>query len=281
MGSILAGLETKGIEGLEIEDAESFRHVALFSDLKEVLARAAYPFLVPRSEGAISWDRALFLNLAFWDEAHAGDVLVEPRIDADVVMHVAWHQLAAAHLEPSPEAQLLGEAIASAFDLYLVGRLLGHAPESSFLATQVPLMSEAAASAGLEENAFEAMIASVAADPDQAFEDLRSLLYEVSTELLGCRGAERALAVLEAHDESRFAPLLHHYELSTWIANARVAAKHGEAGSGADGAAEPGRASASDVHAHLKKAKSSVDWLDRNWVSPLVSEPGRASVVKA
>ena len=46
-------------------------------------------------------------------------------------------------------------AIASAFDVYLVGRLLGHAPASAFLASQVPAMAETASAAALSERAFE------------------------------------------------------------------------------------------------------------------------------
>ena len=70
---------------------------------------------------------------------------------ADVVAHAAWHYLAARALAPaagrslSVDALFLGEAIASAFDVYLVGRLLGHAPRSTFLETQVPAMAESTA----------------------------------------------------------------------------------------------------------------------------------------
>ena len=68
----------------------------------------------------------------------------------------------------SAEALFLGEAIASAFDVYLVGRLLGHAPDSSFLETQVPAMAEAAQAAGLPDEELEAMLDGIAADPECA-----------------------------------------------------------------------------------------------------------------
>lgn len=271
-----------GIEALEIDDAESFRHVALFADLKDVLARDHYRFLVPAEGEVLSWDRAVFLNLAFWDEAKGGDVLTEPRIDADVVMHAAWHHLAHRALESSVEAQLLGEAIASAFDLYLVGRLLGHAPESAFLRTQVPLIGDAAASAGVDEDAFEEMLGAVAADPDRAFEDLRSLLYQVSVELLSCEGAAQALAVLESHGKRRFAPLLHHYELASWIANARAtrAASTSAPDPETGGSAGAKPMSARAVNAALEAAPSAIEWLEQNWVRPLASAAAHASVGK-
>src|SRR5438132_294788 len=85
---------------------------------------------------------------------------------ASVAAHAAWHHLAAKAVGASPPAAMfLGESIASAFDLYLVGRLMGHASDSEFLATQVPAMSDAAAGAGVDEDAFEALLHGVTEDP--------------------------------------------------------------------------------------------------------------------
>src|SRR6202012_2696764 len=114
-------------------------------------------------------DRVLFLNLTFWDPGEQGDVLASDVIPADVVTHVAWHHLARRALDKvgagtSADALLLGEAIASAFDLHLVGRLLGHAPDAQFLETQVPAMAEVAEAAGLDEAGFEALLEGGGAD---------------------------------------------------------------------------------------------------------------------
>src|SRR5882757_9613223 len=150
----LARFDRLTLDDLTIEDDRSFRHIAIYPDLKEVLRRDKCSFRVLPEEGS-SWDRALFLNLTFWGANEGGDVLVDENVPADVVAHVAWHHLAAKAFSttpasrPSVEALFLGEAIASACDLYLVGRMLGHSPESSFLATQVPAMAEAAEAAGL------------------------------------------------------------------------------------------------------------------------------------
>jgi len=129
------------IDELTVDDEPSFRPVGLYADLKEILRRSAYRFRVLPSELAGRWDRALLLNLTFWGADAGGDVLVDRHIPADVVAHAAWHHLASGALKtepgtpPSPEALFLGEAVASAFDVYLVGRLLGPAPDSSFLET--------------------------------------------------------------------------------------------------------------------------------------------------
>ncbi len=270
------------LDQLTIEDADAFKHVELFDELKTVLLDARYHFRVGAT-GALSWDRAVFLNLAYWaDGAGGGDVLIDRTIPADVVMHVAWHHLAAARLRSSlrepgtaarssppagiADADLLGEAIASAFDLYLVGRSLGHA-ESSFLETQVPAMADVARSAGLEDEDMERLLDEVATDPDKAFEDLRVLLFETTRDLVAAESADAAMVALDRRRGHRFSALLHHYELASWVANAR--ARSGQVG-GARPDRSDARVDAMELHVTLCGAPSSVEWLRDNWVAPAI-----------
>jgi hypothetical protein len=252
------------LDELEIEDERSFRHIALYDELKQALRRDGYRFRVPPPGARVSWDRALFLNLTFWDPGEQGDVLMDPHLDADVVTHVAWHHLtrkAMAGAAISAGALFLGESIASAFDLYLVGRLLGHAPEARFLSTQVPAMAEAAEAAGLPEEGFEALLSDVSADPDRAFEDLRQLLFDATMTLVGCASMTDAAEALSRLDAHRFAPLLHHYELSNWLLYARAHA--------------PGSALADPkvvaLDEALRKAPIALDWLEQAWLRPGLS----------
>lgn len=215
------------LDELHIEDEASFKHVGLYADLKRILVNAKYKFRILPESLRGRWDKALLLNLTFWGANSEGDVLVEDAIDADVVAHVGWHHLAAKFLvpaghAPSADALFMGEAIASAFDVFLVGRLVGHAPKSSFLASQVPAMMDACEGAGIDEEQFDALLQQIVADPDRAFEDLRALLFDATTALLGCSDAEQALSVLGSFEQHRFAPLLHRYELSNWVLYARA-----------------------------------------------------------
>lgn len=253
---------------LTIDDERSFRHVALYGDLKRALIQSGYRFRVAAPDSPASqWDRALFLNLAFWDASEEGDVLTSDHIAADVVTHVAWHHLARKAIEPpgkksalpSADGLLLGEAIASAFDLYLVGRVLGHSPDSEFLETQVPAMADAAYGAGVSEEAFEALLDGITQDPERAFEDLRSLLFDVCTRLVPCRSLDEASIQLEGFAKHRFACLLHHYELPVWILHAR-----------AYGAKEPDL-EARSIDAALRKADVALNWLDEHWVRPALA----------
>jgi hypothetical protein len=251
------------LDELTIHDERSFRHVELYADLKEVLGRAGYSFRVLPPSAAARADRALLLNLTFWGADAGGDVLVDESIDADVVAHAAWHHLAAramaatAGAKPSVEGLFLGEAVASAFDVYLVGRLLGHAPHSTFLESQVPAMADATGAAGLGEDAFEQMLESIAADPDRAFTDLRELLFDATTALFACHSPEEAYGALAAFDTHRFTSLLHRYELSNWVLYAR-----------AYGDARDGDPRARAVDRALRAEKASLDWLAAHWIAP-------------
>jgi len=262
MASARARFGRLALDELAIEDAASFRHVALVSELTEVLRREDYTFRTLSPGKAQSWNRALFLNLTFWGAAEGGDILVGARVPADVVAHVAWHRLATKALSapgearPAVDALFLGEAIASAFDLYLVGRVLGHAPDSSFLATQVEAMAETASASGLREAAFEALLGEIAGDPEGAFAGLRELLVDATSALFASARAEDALAVLARFESHRFGALLHRYELANWVLYAR-----------AYGDPAPS-AKARRAEKALRKAKDPLEWLVDSWVRP-------------
>lgn len=254
--------DERTVDDLDILDEKSFRHVAIYEDLKKALQNARYVFRVMPENSAARWERVLLLNLTFWGASSGGDVLESDQLPADVVAHAAWHHLAARALESksgaplSAEALFFGEAIASAFDVYLVGRLLGHSPQSSFLESQVAAMADAANAAGVSENDFETLLDGIAKDPERAFEELRQLLFDASCALVSCADATAAMNVMERFDAHRFGPLLHHYELSTWVLYARAYASH------ALGEDERVRT----IDRKLRSESDSVEWLRAHWI---------------
>ena len=274
------------LEKLRIEDERSYRHIALYDALKRLLLRDEVLFWVPRAEAAPTrWDRVLFLKLTFWAPGDPADVLESNSISADVMMHAAWHHAMRravlkdrqASTTPSHDALFLGEAIASAFDLYLVGRLLGHAPDAAFLEAHVPAMAEAAEQAGMAADAFETMLDQVAHDPDRAFEDLRQLLFDVCMSLVNKRSVDEAAEAIASFDGHRFGPLLHHYDLSTWIVRARAYGVWGEGRRRRSAApnvktGQPTEARDAEVEridAALRHAPVALDWLERHWLNGL------------
>jgi len=263
---------TVSLDELTIDDERSLRAVALYDRLKQALRRSAYRFSIPAPGATASWDRVLFLNLTYWGGPAAGDVLCDDHIPADVVAHVAWHHLASRQVSArggaaapgtpaapaTATALMFGESIASAFDLYLVGRLLITAPDSDFIATQVPIMAECAEAAGLPAAGFETLMQEVSREPERAFEDLRALLLDVATALLACADADHAEQALNRFAGHRFEPLLHHFQLSNWILYARAHA----------GPPSPDDARVAELDATLRAAPIALDWLADHWLAP-------------
>lgn len=250
-------ISRRSLSELTIEDQRAFSRLPLYRALKSVLIRDGYTFRVLSPP---SWDRALVLNLTYWSAAEGGDVLAGRRIAADVVTHVAWHHLAHKALGvakggPSVRSLFLGESIASAFDVYLMGHLLRVSPEASFLATQVPAFAEVARSAGMRAPAFERLLGELAADPEGAFSDLRTLLMDASLGLFESADVESAAAVFAGLEHRRFAPLLHHYELSTWVLHARA---HGR---------DVADRRATRIDEALRTTPA-LDWLVEHWLAP-------------
>jgi hypothetical protein len=271
------GLRAVTLDELTIEDEPAVGQVDLYRRLKQALRRSGHRFLVPAASGELSWDRALFLNLTYWGGADddapgkettsAGgtDVLCNDHITADEVGHVAWHHVVARELArravdpaapPSVEALFFSESIASAFDLYLVGRLLHGAPDSDFSTTQVPLIAERAENAGLSRAAVGKLLAEIEREPERAFEDMRALLLDVANALFACQGPAQAQRALDRFVSHRFEPLLHHFEISNWILFARA---YGTRAAGADAVVRR-------LDALLRQAPTALGWLAEHWI---------------
>ena len=125
------------------------------------------------------------------------------------------------------------------------------------MTSQVPIMAEAAEQAGLSSDAFSVLMDDVVRDPEQAFEDLRALLLDVTMALFQCADAKAAQAALEAFVGHRFSALLHHFQLSAWVLYAR-----------AYGSADPAVGTTSAIHqldVALRQVPVSLDWLESNW----------------
>jgi hypothetical protein len=255
-------LRTVSLDDLVIDDEPSLARIEIYPKLKAILRRSGHRFHLPAAGGNTTWDRVLFLNLTYWSGAEAADVLVDEHLAADVLTHIAWHHLVGTQLGAeangrSAAAMLFGESIASAFDLYVLGRLWREAPDSEFVTTQVPIISEAAQDAGMSDDDFAELISDVAEHPERAFEDLRQLLFDATTALASCAGALEAQATLERLDGHRLAPLLHHYQLSNWILYARAYATPAPA---LDEVVRK-------LDTTLRQAPSSLGWLTERWLA--------------
>ncbi len=243
------------LDGLRIEDERSLARLGLYPRLKQLLLRDRYRFRVARAR--IDWNRAVLLNLSFWSPDDTADVLVGRSIPADVVAHVAWHHLARRSLGAagrSVDGMLLGESIASAFDVYLMGRLLTDAPRSRYLESQVEALREL-----FPARALTGLLTRIARDPNAAFGALRALLFSVATSLTRARGIDDAARRLAAFDVHDFASLLPHYNVSNWILHSRAYGP--PVGARID-------AHIASIDRALCRAPVALDWLERHWLRP-------------
>ena len=179
---------------LTIDDERSFAHVALYGRLKQALLGRTSGSWSPLPTRRISWDRATVPEPDLLDRRrravrgpHPGRRRRPRRLAPPGQGRAEGDRPA-----PRPPAALFfAEAIASAFDLYLVGRLLPNAPDADFIATQVPIMSDCAQAAGLSEAAFAALLEDVARAPEAAFEELRALLFDAANALYAAARTRR------------------------------------------------------------------------------------------
>ncbi|MBT9555207.1 MAG: hypothetical protein IV100_04215 [Myxococcales bacterium] len=249
-------------QDLRIDDEPAFAHVGLYGRLKAALASSGHVFLVPDDASWVGGDRALFLNQTYWASDASADVLAEASITADEVTHIALHGLAKVAVvgggrPKSPRAFLFAESIASAFDLYLIGRLLRNRPDSAFIESQVPIIRDAAEDAGLHPDDFAELLGEIVDAPERAFEDLRRLLFDTATRLLDCDEVVGGQAVFEEAADHRFAPLLHHYQLSNWVLFCRA---YGTANDDEETRVD-------QLDAALRAAPDAVAWLEAHWLT--------------
>lgn len=251
---------------ITIRGERAMKPVGVYAALKRLLVADGFTFRAPEPGSRHAHqDRVLFLNLTYWSAGDGSDVLVDDTLEADVLAHAAWHHAARKALgaaAPTAATMFLGESVASAFDLYLVGHMLRQKKQTAFLASQVPAMSAAALDAGVTEEELEALFASVAESPDRAFEDLRELLFDAALALVGCPDVDAAVATLDRFGGHRFFGILHHYELATWVLYARAYAAPPVPD---DPAVALDRA--------IRAAPVAIDWLEANWLPPTARSP--------
>lgn len=249
-------LNRLSLDEVEVVDLDLYRHVAEVEWLLTFARERGLTFATVDPDGPAE-DEARVLNLAFWRPGDVAEILDEPYLTADQLAHNTWHAAAERALGPAARTApglLLAEAVASAFDVYLVGRLIGHHPDAPMLESQVPAMRDSATAAGLDEDEIEAMLTRFVDAPEASFGALWSLLYDVGLALAEAKDAEAAAEVLHRHRDAPLGALLHHYELPTWVLFARAYADAGDA------------SSVASVVTALREAGDPVRWLCESWL---------------
>lgn len=161
---------------------------------------------------------ARLMNLATWRSDGAHEYLDQDAIAGDVVIHVACHQ--AVHQRFGSDEtryQLLGEAIASASDFYLVGLFANAGVEFAFLEETLESFSFYFESYG-EISQLESILELAMANPNQLMADLARYLFEFTACFLSKEPLVTQISQMAAH---AFYPLVHHYHVTNWVLNLR------------------------------------------------------------
>jgi hypothetical protein len=264
-----AAFETRHLDELDVHEQPALRKVPYYEELKEVLRQGRVPFrLFPEASRARA-DHALLLNVVFWDAGAVDDIIERPLVGAYSIPHIAWHYLTARALAPAPGrlsagGWVLGESIASAFDLFLLGHLLREDPGAPTARVIVDRLHAAVLRAGGSDDQMRSLAGGARDDPEAAFADLRELLFVGTQALLECERSDDAFAVLRQIDAQPLGCLFHAYRVADWVLQVK-----------ASGAKRDDEA-VDRLDAELRAQRAPVAWLIDRWLTPAERAKGAA-----
>lgn len=208
------------LDALQLIDADIYTRAAipLLEPAKTLLKRKNVQAAV--LEGQVG--RARLVNLLAWDPSDHLEYLDNNSIEADQVLHFAMHQLAE-HTWGSARAVdlITAEALASAVDIYLLGKLAEAGEEPGFLIDTLDswgFFYEQYA----DEDRLKQLLQNMIDDPFASFQRLTRFLIKATLPLLRLNDGtalSKHLAECEAED---FYPLLHHYNVTNWVLAVRA-----------------------------------------------------------
>lgn len=254
--------EVRHLGDLEIVDDELLQAVPHYDVLKAVVAASGVAFRVMPEEASARSDQALLLNVVFWDASLVDDVIERPAVGAYSLPHIAWHYLASRELRRagsaalSVDAQILGEAIASAFDLFTLGHLLRAAPTHALTKALVDGVQGPALAAGRSLDVLRGLLAGVRDEPEAAFADLRELLFVATRALYDAETSSDAFEVLQQVDEHPLGCVFFRHRVADWLLQIRAS----------KGAAEDPETQA--FAAALGEQPAPIAWLLERWLRP-------------
>ena len=201
---------------MEIYEADAFREadIVLLDYAKKILH--GHRFLCfPESKGI-----ARLINLVHWDVDARREYVDGTGIHADQVIHLAVHHVLS-HLSGSdtPHAMLFAECLASATDLYLVGKLARVGHETDFVRDTLESFGMYYDMYAGDENAMETLITSLVDAPFQAMVRAADYLYRFGGRLLNPTVEYVPLRDMESH---YYYPLTHHYNMANWMLTIRA-----------------------------------------------------------
>jgi len=174
--------------------------------------------LMPAGKGS-----ARLANLLAWRVEDGLELIDDLVCPCDQVIHMAAHQWMDSELgHDDPHGVLTAEAVASAVDFWLLGRLADAGREPDFIAETLESFTFYFERYGGGDRALEALLETVLAEPWTATSRLVRYLSETGSRLLYPTGPERLITDVGDLVGDDLYPLLHHYNMGQWIAAMRA-----------------------------------------------------------
>ena len=210
---------------LDIYERDAYQRagIELLNPVIDLLAQERVRAIsFPRGRGI-----ARLLNLLQW-EADGGLEFIDGQgTHADQLIHLGLHRLCDHKLgSADPGAMLYAECLASASDIYLLGKLSLAGEETDFLADTLESFSSYYELYSHHESHLEQLLSQLQNNPyttmlavaDYLFQFCLCLLYPTNIEAVG-----RELETMADHV---YQPLVHHYNTANWILTIRSKHPH-------------------------------------------------------
>lgn len=207
--------DVQPIEELPVLERDAFLEAGI--DLLTYCERV----LRAKKVGAVVLDSApgvaRIINLLSWSVNDRREYLDQPEVFADQVIHFAAHQVVAEVWgAETPASMLFAEAVASACDLYCLGKLSAAGVETEFMADTLASFADYYEQYAAEEEDYESVLERLLEGPHEAMAELAEFLYDTGAQL--CRAkdeAEMAEVLIPLADEIWY-PMLFHYQVVHW-----------------------------------------------------------------
>lgn len=208
------------IDRLPIVETDNYRRadIRLLECSIELLRAHRVAFVAMENGNGL----ARLVNLLFWRAGERREYVDGSALYADQVIHLALHQLVDTLVSRShPRGSLFAECLASASDVYLLGKLMGGGEETDFLRDTLASFGTYYEMYAHGEGDLERIIRQLRDDPFAAMTGLASFLEFFCLTLLESDTGEEARQKLLPLTTHRFYPLVHHYHTANWVLSLR------------------------------------------------------------
>ena len=207
--------EILALTDLTIYEAEPFRRAEIGLLDAALLVLKDHRFIHLPGKGL-----SKMVDLLNWRAGARCEHIESRGIFADQAVHFAIHHVLEGVLGGrQPQTVLLAECVASASDMYLLGKLSEAGEETGFLSETIESYCSYYEMYAAEAEQLEHLLSAFLDDPFKTMAETAIFLFSFGTALLGPNWNRAVLTEMTANP---YYPLVHHYNLTNWILSIRA-----------------------------------------------------------